>query len=156
MCNGEQAYVQLCCPECSFCSSSSSSFVPSAQCLASLIPPEPCTRILFGPLLFSFPAFSPEKLCLVLFPPLSFFFFFALAAFFPGFCAELWLARPGVGKTLVAPPGFYGWICSQWGFSVFRISRRSVLFPPPALKYVHFSRKLLYLFSVPFCSACVI
>lgn len=53
-------------------------FVPSAQCLASLIPPEPCTRILFGPLLFSFPAFSPEKLCLVLFPPLSFFFFFSL------------------------------------------------------------------------------
>lgn len=134
-------------------------FVPSAQCLASVIPPDPWTRILFGPLLFSFPAFSPEKLCLVP-PPLSFFLFFHFGCFFPpGFCAELWLARPGVGKTLVAPPGFYGWICSQWGFSVFRISRLSVLSPPNHLlhsntfiaagNFCTFSRG-------PFCSACVI
>lgn len=77
LCNGEQAYVQLCCPECFFCWF----FFPpsSAQSLASLIPPQPCTRILFGPSLFSLStAFSPEKLCSLLFFQS---FFVTLAAF---------------------------------------------------------------------------
>lgn len=116
----------------------------------SCIPNSSCSRALglyLDPRCFLSPAFSLEKLCSVL--------FFPLWLRFPGFCAELWLARPGVGKTLVAPAGFYGWRSSQWSFSVFRTSRRSVLFPLRT-EILSFQQETFVPFLVAFCSACVI
>lgn len=145
--NGEQAYVQLCCPECSFCSSPSP---PSAECPASPIPPKPCPGILFGSLLLSLPLPFLQRNCAWSFFPLS--FFHSGCVFLVSVLNCGWHIR---ALAKLSPPGFYGWICSQWSFSVFRMSLHSALFPLSTV-ILSFRQETFVPLLVAFCSARVI